>query len=73
VESLVEQPALMCYFELTTEPRQEVWISDSLVRFAVGFEVTQDLLAVLQQALESLCGDSGKPCVPIAITSRSRG
>lgn len=54
VESLVEQPALMSYFELTTEQRQAVGISDSLVRFAVGIEDTQDLIADLEQALESL-------------------
>lgn len=54
VESLVEQPALMSYFELTTDQRQQVGISDSLVRFAVGIEDTQDLIADLEQALESL-------------------
>jgi len=54
VESLVEQPALMSYFELTTEQRKAVGISDSLVRFAVGIEDTHDLVADLQQALESL-------------------
>jgi cystathionine gamma-synthase len=54
VESLVEQPALMSYFELTTEQRQAVGISDSLVRYAVGIEDTQDLLVDLLQALESL-------------------
>jgi len=54
VESLVEQPALMSYFELTTEQRKAVGISDSLVRYAVGIEDTQDLIADLSQALDSL-------------------
>jgi cystathionine gamma-synthase len=39
VESLVEQPALMSFFELTTQEREAVGIKDSLVRYAVGIEV----------------------------------
>lgn len=54
VESLVEQPALMSYFELTTAQRLEVGISDSLVRYAVGIEDTQDLIDDLKQALDAL-------------------
>jgi cystathionine gamma-synthase len=52
VESLVEQPALMSYFELTTEQREAVGIKDSLVRYAVGIENVDDLIADLMQALE---------------------
>lgn len=52
VESLVEQPALMSYFELSTEQREAVGIKDSLVRFAVGVESADDLIADLKQALE---------------------
>jgi len=53
VESLIEQPALMSYFELTTEERAQVGITDTLVRLAVGIEDPQDLLADLRQALET--------------------
>lgn len=54
VESLVEQPALMSYFELTTEQRQEVGIKDNLVRYSVGIESAEDLIADLGQALDRL-------------------
>jgi cystathionine gamma-synthase len=51
VESLIEQPALMSYYEKTTEERLALGIKDNLVRFAVGIEDTQDLLEDLDQAL----------------------
>lgn len=51
VESLIEQPALMSYFELTSEQRQEVGITDDLVRYAVGIEDTDELVADVLQAL----------------------
>jgi cystathionine gamma-synthase len=54
VESLVEQPALMSYFELSTEEREAVGIKNSLVRYAVGIESTDDILADITQALELL-------------------
>jgi len=52
VESLIEQPALMSFYELTTEERLQVGIKDSLVRYSVGVEDADDLLADLKQALE---------------------
>jgi cystathionine gamma-synthase len=51
VESLNEQPALMSYYEKTTEERLELGIKDNLVRFAVGIEDTDDIIADLEQAL----------------------
>lgn len=51
VESLIEQPALMSYYEKTTAERLELGIKDNLVRFAVGIEDTHDILADLEQAL----------------------
>ncbi len=51
VESLIEQPALMSYYEKTTEERLALGIKDNLVRFAVGIEDAADLLADLEQAL----------------------
>ena len=52
VESLVEQPALMSYYELAPEERQRLGISDSLVRYAAGVEDTDDLLTDVEQALK---------------------
>lgn len=51
VESLVEQPALMSYYELSTEERLQVGMSDNLVRLSLGIEDTEDLIADLDQAL----------------------
>ncbi len=51
-ETLIEQPALMSYYELSTEERLAVGIKDNLVRLALGVEDTDDLIADLEQALE---------------------
>ena len=53
VESLIEQPALMSYFELSTEQREAVGITDDLVRYAVGLEDTEELIADVLAALDS--------------------
>jgi len=52
VESLIEQPALMSFYELTTEERLQVGIKDNLIRYAVGIEDAADLIADLATALE---------------------
>jgi cystathionine gamma-synthase len=54
VESLVEQPAIQSYYELTTEQRRQAGISNELVRYALGIEDTDDLIADLKQALEKI-------------------
>lgn len=54
VESLIEQPALMSYFELTTEEREAIGIKNNLVRFAVGIEDTQELISDAVAALDRL-------------------
>ncbi len=51
VDSLVEQPALMSYFEKTTEERLALGIKDNLVRFAIGVEDASDIIADLDRAL----------------------
>ncbi len=51
VESLIEQPALMSFFELTSEERARVGIADELVRYAVGLEDTDELVADVLAAL----------------------
>jgi len=53
VETLIEQPAVMSYYEMTTEERAAVGIADGLVRLAVGIEDAEDLLADLEGALVS--------------------
>ncbi len=52
VESLIEQPAVMSYYELGSEGRKAVGISDTLVRLAVGLEDPDELAADLLGALD---------------------
>lgn len=54
VESLIEQPALMSYYEKSTEERLALGIRDNLVRFAVGVEDTDDILNDLDRALATI-------------------
>lgn len=51
VESLIEMPALMSYWDLSREERIQNGISDSLVRLSCGIEDPEDLISDLQQAL----------------------
>ena len=54
VETLIEQPALMSYFELSTEQRLNVGTKDNLVRLSVGIEDADDLIADLAQAFDTI-------------------
>jgi cystathionine gamma-synthase len=51
VESLIEQPAVMSYYGMTSQERSAVGIADGLVRLSVGVEEAGDLIADLDQAL----------------------
>ncbi len=51
VESIVEQPALMSHFTLDEEERAALGIRGELVRYALGIEDPDDLIADLDQAL----------------------
>ena len=54
VESLIEMPALMSYWDCSKEERERFGITDNLVRLACGIEDTDDLIADLEQALEAV-------------------
>ena len=54
VESLVIQVAQATYYELSREERAAIGISDTLERLAVGIENADDLIADLNQALQSI-------------------
>jgi cystathionine gamma-synthase len=54
VESLVEMPVLMSYWDYPVEERQRYGITDSLVRLSCGIEDPAALLADLTQALGTL-------------------
>ena len=51
VESLIEHPAVMTHASVADSPLE---VDASLVRLSVGIETIDDLLADLQQALDSL-------------------
>jgi cystathionine gamma-synthase len=51
VESLIEMPVTMSYWDQPREERYALGITDSLVRLALGIEDADDLIADLEQAL----------------------
>lgn len=51
VESLIEQPMVMSYYECPAEDRKRFGIADNMVRLACGIENPDDLVADLAQAL----------------------
>jgi cystathionine gamma-synthase len=53
VESMVAQPALLSFYDMSTEERLAIGIRDNLVRFACGIEDSADIIADLSEALES--------------------
>ncbi|HEX3870658.1 MAG TPA: PLP-dependent aspartate aminotransferase family protein [Pirellulales bacterium] len=54
VESLIEQPMVMSYFEMAPDDRRRFGIPDNMIRLACGIENTEDLIADLKQALDGI-------------------
>ncbi len=54
VESLIEMPATMSFWDRDAADRQALGITDSLIRLGLGVESTEDLVADLERALEAL-------------------
>ncbi|KAJ8530611.1 hypothetical protein K7X08_023492 [Anisodus acutangulus] len=53
-ESIVDQPAIMSYWDLSQSERAKYGILDNLIRFSFGVEDFEDLKADILQALESI-------------------
>ncbi|WP_461790915.1 cystathionine gamma-synthase [Pedobacter sp.] len=53
VESLVNHPVSMTHGSIPKEEREKVGVTDNLLRFSVGVEDIDDLLADLEQALSN--------------------
>jgi methionine-gamma-lyase len=51
VETLIQHPASMTHSKMNKESREKAKITDGLVRFAVGIEDVEDIIADLDQAL----------------------
>jgi cystathionine gamma-synthase len=52
VESLIEQPMIMSYFELNADERKQYGIRDNMIRMSVGIEDVADIIHDLEQALQ---------------------
>ena len=51
VESLIEHPAIMTHASIPPEIREEIGISDGLVRLSVGIESIEDLMLDIENSL----------------------
>lgn len=54
VESIVSHPSTISYYELAREDRIAIGIADELVRYSVGIEDAEDLIADLDRALAAI-------------------
>jgi cystathionine gamma-lyase len=52
VESLIELPAAMTHASVAKEVREQIGITDTLIRVSVGIEDVEDLVADFEQALK---------------------
>ena len=53
VETLISHPATMTHASVPIEKRQELGITDGLIRISVGVEDAEDIIADLDQALNN--------------------
>ena len=51
VETLITHPVSMTHADVPAEKRQEIGITDGLIRLSVGLEAPEDIIADLEQAL----------------------
>lgn len=51
-ETLIDQPSIMSYFELSEEELRKIEIDPALIRFSVGVEETADVVQALLTALD---------------------
>ena len=52
VETLIEQPLVMSYFNYSIADRKRFGIEDNMIRLSLGIENAKDLIDDLDQALE---------------------
>jgi cystathionine gamma-synthase len=60
VETLIEQPAIMSYYGLTSEERAALGIADGLVRLSVGVEDVEDVREDLARVLAVVRGERAR-------------
>lgn len=54
VESLIEQPTVVSYWDQGPEKRAEIGIKDSLIRFSCGIEPLEEIWADMERALDQI-------------------
>lgn len=54
VDSLVEQPVVMSYWQMPREEREKLGLKDNLVRYSLGIEEIDDILRDVAQALDGI-------------------
>ncbi|MCX7862715.1 MAG: aminotransferase class I/II-fold pyridoxal phosphate-dependent enzyme [Bacteroidales bacterium] len=54
VETLIQHPASMTHASMSPEGRKAAYITDGLIRYSVGIENVDDLIADLEQALAKI-------------------
>ena len=54
VESLIEMPVTMSFWDVPREERMKMGITDSLIRYSCGIEDCDDLIADIEQALRAI-------------------
>ena len=54
VESLIEHPAIMTHASIKKEIREDLGITDGLLRLSIGIEDIEDLINDLKQGLNSI-------------------
>jgi cystathionine gamma-synthase len=60
VESLMTYPAVQTHADIPEEIRRQIGVDDRLLRFSVGIEHADDLIADLAQALEAAKREIGE-------------
>jgi methionine-gamma-lyase len=61
VETLIEHPASMTHASMKPEDRRAAGFTDGLVRYSVGIEDVEDLIADLRQALDAVAKAAPAP------------
>ena len=64
VESLIEHPASMTHAGVSRADRLEAGITDGLVRYSVGIEDAEDLIADLERAFQSIPAERSRCNTP---------
>ncbi len=72
VETLIEHPASMTHASMSREAREAAGFTDGLVRYSVGIEDVEDLIADLDQALATSHRDAGIDASALVLQGAAR-